>query len=113
MAADLVSRGVATDAERVIIATSGQQAVDLAVRALVEPGDAVLCETPTYAGAIDALVAARARIVPVPVDAFGSRPTPPSAPRSTSARACSTSTRRRRTRRARSSRPTGARGWRG
>ena len=34
-------------------------------------GDSVLCETPTYAGAIDALVAARTRIVPVPVDAFG------------------------------------------
>ena len=71
VADDLAARGVRSDPARVLIATSGQQAVDLAVRALVEPGDAVLCETPTYAGAIDALVAARARIVPVPVDALG------------------------------------------
>jgi DNA-binding transcriptional MocR family regulator len=71
VAADLARRGVDSDPARVLIATSGQQAVDLAVRAVVEPGDSVLCETPTYAGAIDALVAARTRIVPVPVDAFG------------------------------------------
>jgi 2-aminoadipate transaminase len=71
VAADLKARGVATAADRVVIATSGQQAVDLAVRAVVDPGDAVLCETPTYSGAIDVLVAARARIVPIPVDALG------------------------------------------
>jgi 2-aminoadipate transaminase len=71
VAGDLRRRGVDAAAERIVIATSGQQAVDLAVRATVEPGDAVLCETPTYAGAIDALVAARARIVPIPVDALG------------------------------------------
>jgi 2-aminoadipate transaminase len=71
VAADLRTRGVETDAALVVVVTSGQQAVDLAVRAVVEPGDAVLCETPTYPGAIDALVAARARIVPVPVDALG------------------------------------------
>ncbi len=64
-------RGLAIDAGETLVTTSGQQAIDLAVRALVEPGDAVLCETPTYAGAIDALVAARAHIVPVPADARG------------------------------------------
>jgi DNA-binding transcriptional MocR family regulator len=65
------ARGYPADPESVLVTTSGQQAIDLAVRALVEPGDAVLCETPTYAGAIDALVAARARIVPLPADAHG------------------------------------------
>jgi DNA-binding transcriptional MocR family regulator len=65
------ARGLTVDPEEILVTTSGQQAIDLAVRALVEPGDVVLCETPTYAGAIDALVAARARIVPVPVDAHG------------------------------------------
>jgi len=65
------ARGLVVDPDEIMVTTSGQQAIDLAVRALVEPGDAVLCETPTYAGAIDSLVAARARIVPVPVDAHG------------------------------------------
>jgi len=64
-------RGLAVDAAGLLITTSGQQAIDLAVRALVEPGDTVLCEAPTYAGAIDALVAARARIVPVAADGDG------------------------------------------
>ncbi len=64
-------RGHVVDPEMILVTTSGQQAIDLAVRALVEPGDAVLCETPTYAGAVDSLVAARARIIPVPVDANG------------------------------------------
>ena len=66
-------RGHHADPEAVLVTTSGQQAIDLAVRALVEPGDVVLCETPTYAGAVDALVASRARIVPIPVDANGLR----------------------------------------
>jgi 2-aminoadipate transaminase len=65
------ARGFQADPEAVLVTTSGQQAIDLAVRALVEPGDTVLCETPTYAGAIDSLVAARARIVPVPADSHG------------------------------------------
>jgi DNA-binding transcriptional MocR family regulator len=64
-------RGHNADPEAILVTTSGQQAIDLAVRALVEPGDAVLCETPTYAGAVDALVASRARIIPIPVDANG------------------------------------------
>jgi 2-aminoadipate transaminase len=66
-------RGHHADPEAILVTTSGQQAIDLAVRALVEPGDVVLCETPTYAGAVDALVASRARIVPIPVDANGMR----------------------------------------
>ena len=66
-------RGLHADPEAILVTTSGQQAIDLAVRALVEPGDVVLCETPTYAGAVDALVASRARIVPIPVDANGLR----------------------------------------
>ena len=94
----LAPRGYDADPERILVTTSGQQAIDLAVRALVEPGDAVLCETPTYAGAIDALVAARARIVPVPDRrarparrARRARPSRPSAPpRSSSTRPATT-----------------------
>ena len=40
-------RGLHADPEAILVTTSGQQAIDLAVRALVEPGDVVLCETPT------------------------------------------------------------------
>ncbi len=65
------ARGLAVDAEAILVTTSGQQAIDLAVRSIVAPGDVVLCEAPTYGGAIDSLLAARARVVPVPIDRDG------------------------------------------
>ncbi|CAA9551118.1 MAG: Transcriptional regulator, GntR family domain / Aspartate aminotransferase [uncultured Thermoleophilia bacterium] len=73
VAATWARRGLTVDEDALLVTTSGQQAIDLAVRALVEPGDVVLCETPTYAGAIDSLMASRARIVPVPTDGEGLR----------------------------------------
>ena len=52
-----------------------QQGLDLITRALVDPGDAVVVETPSYAGALSLLRAHRARLVGVPLD--GERPRGP------------------------------------
>ncbi len=64
-------RGVSCEADRIIIVSSSQQAIDLATRVLIDPGDAVWLEEPGYLGARGALVAAGAEIVPVPVDEEG------------------------------------------
>ena len=48
-----------------------QQAIDLVVRTLVDPGDAVVVERPTYLGAVQALAPAAARVHAVPVDEDG------------------------------------------
>lgn len=57
---------------RDVIMTSGtQQSLDLLARILLDPGDAVWIEDPGYVGARAALIAAGARLVPVPVDGEG------------------------------------------
>ena len=64
-------RGLPCDAEQVLITAGAQQALDLVARVLIDPGDAVWLEEPGYAGLRNALAAAGARLVPVPVDAEG------------------------------------------
>jgi GntR family transcriptional regulator / MocR family aminotransferase len=65
------SRGVRCTADQVIVLASAQEALDLVCRVLLDPGDAVWLEDPSYVGSRAALVAAGARIVPVPVDDEG------------------------------------------
>jgi GntR family transcriptional regulator/MocR family aminotransferase len=64
-------RSVACSPEQIMIVSGSQQALALAARALIAPGDAVWLEEPGYGGARDALHLAGARIVPVPVDYDG------------------------------------------
>ncbi|HWF86727.1 MAG TPA: PLP-dependent aminotransferase family protein [Vicinamibacterales bacterium] len=65
------ARGVACEASQVIIVNGSQQALDLASRVLLDPGDVVWCEDPGYDGARGAFLGAGARVVPVPVDRNG------------------------------------------
>lgn len=67
------ARAVRCAWEQVIVVSGSQQALDLAARVLLDPGDAAWVEDPGYAGARGALTAAGARIVPVPVDGEGLR----------------------------------------
>jgi GntR family transcriptional regulator/MocR family aminotransferase len=66
-----VSRGVRCTPDQVILTAGTQGAIDLAVRALVDPGDVVWVENPGHFGALGALLVAGAQLVPVPVDAQG------------------------------------------
>jgi GntR family transcriptional regulator/MocR family aminotransferase len=65
------ARAVRCDAGQVIVVTGAQQAVDLAARVLLDPGDTAWVEDPGYPGARGALIAAGIRLAPVPVDAEG------------------------------------------
>jgi len=65
------SRAVRCVPEQVIVVSGSQQALDLAARVLLDPGDAVWIEDPGYMGARGALSGAGARLVPVPVDGEG------------------------------------------
>lgn len=64
-------RGIACDADQIIITAGAQGAMDLAARVLLDPGDAAWIENPGYLGARGALLSAGARLIPVPVDAEG------------------------------------------
>jgi 2-aminoadipate transaminase len=67
----MASRGVTTPAERLLITTGSQQGLDLIARVLLDPGDIVLVELPTYTGAITAFRNVQATMVGVPQDADG------------------------------------------
>jgi len=64
-------RGLAVDAQDVIVTAGVQQAIDLVVRALVAPGDGAAIEDPHYQGTRQVLLAAGARLAFVPVDGDG------------------------------------------
>ncbi len=67
----LAERGITARFEDVIITTGSQQGLDLAGRVLIDPGDVVLVELPTYSGAIAAFHNLQASLVGVPQDAEG------------------------------------------
>ncbi|MEX8194133.1 PLP-dependent aminotransferase family protein [Comamonas guangdongensis] len=64
-------RGMQAAAADVLVTTGSQQAFDLLVRVLVEPGDTVLVEVPAYPATLQALRLAQARILPIPMDEHG------------------------------------------
>jgi GntR family transcriptional regulator/MocR family aminotransferase len=65
------ARGIACAPDQVLVVSGSQQGIDLAARALAEPGDAVWCEEPGYPAGRAAFHAAALKPVPVPVDAEG------------------------------------------
>ena len=69
----LSAQHVPTTEDQVVITTGAQQAIWLLARTHVQPGDAVLVESPTFPGALDAFRALGARMVPLPVDEHGVR----------------------------------------
>ena len=56
-------RGIAASPENLLVTTGSQQGVDLLARVLLDPGDVVLMELPSYTGAITAFRNVRADLV--------------------------------------------------
>ena len=61
------------DPEDLIVTTGGQQAIDLVTKTLVDPGDVVVAEAPTYPGAVPVFCSYEAETIQVGVDADGMR----------------------------------------
>lgn len=74
IAARLSARGVPTHADDLLITSGSQQALTLIATVLVEPGDAVLVEEPSYLAALQSFRLAGAEVVPVPCDDDGIDP---------------------------------------
>ena len=71
IASRLHAAGAISSPDRILICAGSQQGLYLLSRALIEPGDTVVVEAPTYHGAILVFRAAGATIVPVPADKHG------------------------------------------
>ncbi|MFD4247620.1 PLP-dependent aminotransferase family protein [Streptomyces sp. NPDC058525] len=67
----LVRGGLDTRPDRLLITTGAQQALTLLATVLLEPGDTVLVEEPTYLAALQCFGYAGARVVPVATDRQG------------------------------------------
>lgn len=67
----MARRDIVAKADQVLVTTGSQQGFDLILRVMVEPGDTVLVERPTYTTALQALRHAGARVVTVRTDADG------------------------------------------
>ncbi|KMO99633.1 aminotransferase-like domain-containing protein [Streptomyces roseus] len=74
VAARVTARGLRTGADDLVVTTGSQQALTLITSTLVEPGDTVLVENPTYLAALQCFALAGARVIPVPCDGEGMRP---------------------------------------
>ncbi|HVQ57484.1 MAG TPA: PLP-dependent aminotransferase family protein [Solirubrobacterales bacterium] len=69
----MAAEGMLPDPEDVIVTTGGQQAIDLVCKTLVDPGDVVICEAPTYPGAVPVFCSYQADVVQVECDENGMR----------------------------------------
>jgi 2-aminoadipate transaminase len=67
------AEGMLPDPQDVIVTTGGQQAIDLVGKTLVDPGDVVICEAPTYPGAIPVFCSYEAEVVQIECDHDGMR----------------------------------------
>jgi 2-aminoadipate transaminase len=67
------AEGMLPDPEDVIVTTGGQQAIDLLCKALLDPGDVVICEAPTYPGAIPVFCSYEAETIQIECDVEGMR----------------------------------------
>jgi 2-aminoadipate transaminase len=65
--------GIEVGLENVLVTTGSQQALDLIGKLLLNPGDRVATEEPTYLGALQAFTAYQAEYLPVPIDEDGMR----------------------------------------
>lgn len=64
-------RGMAIDRDQVLVTSGSGQGLDLVNAALVEPGDTVILEEFTYAGALNKVRKLGAKVVGAPLDARG------------------------------------------
>ena len=59
------------EADDILITTGSQQCLDFAAKLFLDPGDVVLCESPSYLGALNAFNAYEPIFKEVPTDADG------------------------------------------
>jgi 2-aminoadipate transaminase len=67
----MAAEGTLVDREDLIVTTGGQQVIDLVCKTLIDPGDVIVAEAPTYPGAVPTFGAYQAEVVQIDVDHDG------------------------------------------
>jgi 2-aminoadipate transaminase len=63
--------GTAVDPGEILVTTGGQQVIDLVCKILIDPGDVIVAEAPTYPGAVPSFSAYQADVVQIGMDGDG------------------------------------------
>ena len=69
----MAAEGMRAEPDDILVTTGGQQVIDLVCRTLLDPGDVVVAEAPTYPGALPSFVAYQADVVQIEMDDAGVR----------------------------------------
>ena len=73
--ADFLTRaGIQAKEEEILPTVGSTQAIELCLRALVDPGDVVLAENPTFLGTLQAMQLTQAKVKSIETDEFGALP---------------------------------------
>jgi 2-aminoadipate transaminase len=67
----MAAEGTFVDPSEVIVTTGGQQVIDLVCKTLIDPGDVIVAEAPTYPGAVPTFAAYQADVVQIAMDGDG------------------------------------------
>jgi DNA-binding transcriptional MocR family regulator len=73
VAGRFAAAGLPTTPDQLVVTTGAHQAISLLARQMLQAGDAVIVESPTFPGALDVFRRFGARIIPLPVDEHGAR----------------------------------------
>jgi DNA-binding transcriptional MocR family regulator len=71
LAALSARRGAPEEPENLLVTTGARQGLTLVARAILRPGDAVACESPSFMGVLESLRDVGARLLPIPLDEQG------------------------------------------
>ena len=63
--------GIGKSHDDLIITSGGQQAIELATKLLINEGDTILCEAPSFVGSLNAFRSYKANLVGIPMDDDG------------------------------------------
>jgi len=69
----MAAEGMQVETEDLLVTTGGQQVIDLVCKTLLDPGDVVVAEGPTYPGAVPVFSSYQADVVQVEMDDDGMR----------------------------------------
>ena len=69
----MAAEGMDVDADDMLVTTGGQQVIDLVCKTLIDPGDVIVAEGPTYPGAVPTFCAYQADVVQIEMDDDGMR----------------------------------------
>jgi 2-aminoadipate transaminase len=69
----MAEEGMIVDPGDVLVTTGGQQVIDLVCKTLIDPGDVIIAEAPTYPGAVPTFCSYQAQVIQIGLDEDGMR----------------------------------------